>query len=181
MSEQTISLQLTAEAVDSYCRDLERRTSSVEKRIVSLDALRTFLAVQLGTAEQANPEYEAIRRCLDNHFDRARHQLHQQQSGQLIEALMQKNLSRLAALYQALSRDAFWQLMEEVKSSLGRETSEGVGLWSMAWLDDVKRRSAELSPYPDAIDFKAVGIDVVDYSLMRDIASCFATLMDSTK
>lgn len=178
MSEDFILLKLTATAVDSYCCDLERRTSSLEKRIVSLDALRTFIAVQLGPGEQATSEYEAIRRCLDDHFDQARTQLLRQQSRQLIEALRQRNLSRLAGLYQALSRDAFWQLMEEAKPSLRHDE---VGGWSSAWLHDVETRSAEVSPYPDTIDFKAVGIEVVDYALMRDIASCFTSMSDSTK
>ncbi len=173
MNDQSVNLTLTAEGIDSYCRELARRLPGEEKRIAAVDALRTFLAVQVGTAVQSTPGYAAIRACLERHFEEARSALQHRQLGQLVDGLRARQLARARELYQALSRDAFWQLLLQAQHELGMETSEAVGGWSRAWLRDVERRSAQHSPYPDAIDFRAVGVDVADYSVMRDIARCF--------
>ncbi len=174
MNDYPVSLIITADTIDTYCLDLVRRLPSVEKRVAALDSLRTFLAVQIGTADQAGPGYTAIRERLDFHFDRARSDLHHQQMGLLVDALRQQQLTRIREIYQGLSRDAFWQLMLQAQHELGHESSEVVKIWSTAWLDNVETLSAELSPYPDTIDFKAVGIEVADYSVMQDVARCFA-------
>jgi hypothetical protein len=148
----------------------------VEKRIAAVDALRTFLAVQVDTAEQTGRGYSEIRETLERHFEQARSELQQLQLGHLVEALGQQRLALIGRLYQPLSRDAFWQLMMEARQILGAEVCDAVAVWAAEWVDDVERRSALLSPYPDSIDFKAVGIEVADYSMMRDIARCFARL-----
>lgn len=176
MTDHPLSLPLSATAIDNYCRELTRRLPSVEKRIAAVDAIRTFLAVQIDTAEQASPAYAELRDTLERHFEQARGELQKQQVGQLVEALEQKRLTLIGRLYQSLSRDAFWQLMTEARERLGEGGCDEVASWAAQWVADVERRSAQLSPYPDAIDFKALGIEVADYTMMCDISRCFASL-----
>ncbi len=42
--------------------------------------------------------------------------------------------------------------------------------WASGWLIQAKQRAQQASPYPDAIDFKAAGIDVSEYAAMTDLA-----------
>lgn len=175
MPDDPVTLTLSAATINTYCHDLVRRLPSIERRIAAIDALRTFLAVQIATAQQAGPGYAAIRETLEHHFEQARSELQRRQLGQLVEGLGRQRLASIGRLYQALSRDAFWQLMEEARLALGSEASDAVAVWATEWLHDVEARSAQLSPYPDAIDFMALGIEVGDYTMMYDIARCFAT------
>jgi hypothetical protein len=171
---EDIPLLLNSAGIDKYCRDLVRHISRVEKRVVALDALQTFIAAMTEPGEQAKSEFVAIRETLERHFEQARTALQTEQAAALVEALKARRLSRITPIYQALSRDAFWQLLSKTEETLGREVCAEIGHWSGEWLAQVKERSEQLSPYPDTIDFKAVGIDVAEYAAMSDICKYFS-------
>jgi hypothetical protein len=41
--------------------------------------------------------------------------------------------------------------------------------WASDWLTQTRQRAQQASPYPDAIDFRAAGLDVSEYSAMTDL------------
>lgn len=168
-----LQLTLSAEGIDNYCHELARHSTRVERRVAALDALQTFVASMAGPAEQAQAGYAAIRETLERHIEGARAELHAAQTTALADALSARSLGRITRIYAALSRDAFWQLLNSVESRLGAEACRGVAAWSEGWLLQAKERSAQASPYPDAMDFKAAGIEVDEYTAMSDICKFF--------
>lgn len=170
---QHLELTLSAEGIDNYCRGLVRHVPSVERRVVALDALQTFVAAMSGPAGQVQPVYAAIRETLARHLDGARAELHAAQAKALVEALSLRSLPRITPIYTAVSRDAFWQLLGTAAERLGAEACRELAAWSDGWLAELTARSAQLSPYPDAIDFKALGVEVVEYTAMSDICKYF--------
>ncbi|MCW8919583.1 MAG: hypothetical protein OQL08_12330 [Gammaproteobacteria bacterium] len=173
LPSSSITLSLSAQWVDDYCRDLARRTSSAEKRLAALDALNTFVGVAATPDEQATAAFTAIRATLMQHTEQARAELLQHSATQLAEALRQQQLARAATLFSALSRDAFWQLLERVETILGPQQTVQLAAWCKEWLAQMKELAAQHSPYPDAIDFKASGIDLAEYLMMSDINKFF--------
>ncbi len=169
-----IHLRLDAAGIDSYCRGLARHLATPEKRIAALDALKTFLAAQVSSGERQKPAFSQIELILAHHFDEARAELQQRQAASLVTALRDRALGEITPIYTALSRDAFWQLLEMAERELEIAQRPALAEWSRDWLAQAETRSAEASPYPDSIDFKAAGIAVADYTAMRDICHFFS-------
>lgn len=176
---RSITLRLTTEWLDGYCSDLMRRTSAMDKRVTALDALYTFLSVAAEPAELASPAYAAIRATLSHHLDQARAELLQEYAGRLAAALRQHQVTQAGSIFSALSRDGFWQLLGQVEGMLEPRFCDEVATWCRQWLAETQRRAAVHSPYPDAIDFKASGIDLTEYLMMSDINKFFAITDDS--
>jgi hypothetical protein len=168
-----VTLTLTAEWLDGYCHDLQRRTTSLEKRVTALDALQTFMAIATEPGEQASSGFAAIRSTLAQHIDQARAALLQEYADRLGEALRRHQVMHAATLFSALSRDGFWQLLTPLEDRLGPETTAEVAAWCRQWLAETQSRAAAHSPYPDAIDFKASGIDLTEYLMFTDLNKFF--------
>src|SRR5690606_24216824 len=111
-------LQLTASGIDAYCRELARRSPTVEKRVAAIDAIITFLSTQTDTGEQAKAEFRVIKRTLLDHFEQAREALLDERAQHLRQALQARHLPAIALLYTTLSRDAFWTLLGRVGQQL---------------------------------------------------------------
>lgn len=168
-SNKTITLRLTAAAIDAYCRDLTRRSPTLEKRVAAIDALITFISTQTEPGEKAKEEFVSVRKTLLDHFEQAREALLDERAGRLREALQARRPPRIAMLYAALSRDAFRAVLDRVLRELDVDAMQQLRDWTSGWLREAKQRAAQASPYPDAIDFKAAGIDVSEYLAMSDL------------
>lgn len=178
---ENISIILSGEVVDNYCLELERHVSTVEKRVTALDALKTFVATVTDPGEQSKPGYAAIRAALEHHIELARSELLDEHARALVEALRQRQLPRITHIFTALSRDGFRQLLARAENELGVESSRDVTEWCTDWLDRIRECSERVSPYPDTIDFEAVGISVAEYMVMTDLRNYFSHEKRSTQ
>ena len=169
-----VHLNLTPERIERYCEELARTVSKPERRVAALDAVKTFLAAMADAGEQADPAFVEVKAILARHFDSAREALQREQTVRLAEALRQQKLSSITAIYQSVSRDGFWQLLTGAEHGLETALSHQIGEWCREWLAQARERSEKASPYPDAIDFQAAGIDVGEYTAMTDLARFFA-------
>lgn len=172
-NSKAILLKLTASGIDRYCEELARRSPSLEKQVAALDALATFVLTQTDSGEQAKAEFAAIKQTLQAHFERARQALLAERAQGLRRALVSQKLSAIAAIYTSVSRDAFWTLLGAVEQDLGASERTACRQWASGWLAQAKQRAQEASGYPDAVDFAAAGIDVVDYAAMTDVCRYF--------
>lgn len=168
-STNAITLQLTASGVDAYCRELVRRSPTLEKRVAAIDAIITFLSTQTDVGEQAKAEFRSIKQTLLDHFEQAREALLNKRAQHLHQALQAHHLPSIAMLYTSLSRDGFWTLLGRVERQLDAAAQSALRGWAEGWLIQTKQRAQQSSPYPDAIDFKAAGIDVSEYLAMTDL------------
>lgn len=168
-STDAITLQLTARGIDAYCRDLARRTPTLEKRVAALDALTTFISTQADAGEQAKAEFSAIKQTLLDHFEQAREALLSERAQRLQQALLAHHLPQLATLYTSLSRDAFWTLLGRIEQQLDSVALQSLRSWAREWMSQAKQRAQQASPYPDTIDFSAAGIEPSEYLAMTDL------------
>jgi hypothetical protein len=168
-STDAITLQLTAHGVDAYCRELARRSPTPEKRVAALDALVTFISTQTEPGEQARAEFLSIRKTLLDHFEQARAALLDERARRLQQALQARQLPDITSLYISLSREAFWSLLGCMEQQLDPAALDSVRHWVAGWLIQARQRAEQASSCPDAIDFKAAGIDVTEYLTMTDL------------
>ena len=170
-STDAITLQLTVSRIDAYCRELSRRSPTLEKRVAALDALTTFISSQAEPGEQAKAEFVSIKQTLLGHLEQAREALLNERAQRLHQALRAQHLPSITALYTSLSRDAFWTLLGRVEQQLDAAALDTLRRWASGWLLQAKQRAQQASPYPDAIDFNAAGIDASEYLAMADLCS----------
>lgn len=175
LPEDRLHLELSATAIERYCHELARYQAKPEKRVAALDTLRTFIGAMATPGEQAKAEFSAINRILTDHFEQARAELLASQRVHLAAALNEQRLATIVSLYHALSRDAFWSLLDQTVSALALPAARQAAQWCSQWLVAVKERSAAHCPYPDTIDFRAAGIEVAEYAVMQDIHHYFTT------
>jgi hypothetical protein len=168
-STATITLQLTAGGVDAYCRDLARRSATLEKRVAALDALITFISTQTDAGEQAKSEFVSIKQTLLDHFEQAREALLDERAQRLLQALQARHLPTITTLYTSLSRDAFWTLLGRVEAQLDGTSLTALRAWAANWMTQTQQCAQQASPYPDAIDFTSAGIDPSEYLAMTDL------------
>ncbi len=124
--------------------------------------------------QQVKPEFQSIKQILLDHFEQARAALLNERAQRLLKALQAQSLPHIALLYASLSRDAFWALLGRVEPQVDAAALDAIRRWAFDWLTQAQQRAQQASPYPDAIDFKAAGIEVTEYSAMTDLARYLA-------
>lgn len=174
-SPSAITLQLTASGIDAYCRDLARRSPTLEKRVIAIDTLITFIASQADAGDQAKGEFVAIKQRLLDHFEQARTTLLAERAQRMQQALIKQQLLTITMLYSTLSRDAFWTLLGQAVQQLDETASTSLRSWAESWLSHAKQCAQQASSYPDAIDFNAAGIDATEYLAMTDLCRYLET------
>ncbi len=172
--EGNIHFTLSVEGIDRYCRELARHTSTVERRVTALDALKTFVTTVTDPGEQSKPVFADIKETLEHHFELARYELQDEHSRSIVEALRERQLTRIVPIFNSLSRGGFRQLLVRAENILGKEASRNITEWCTEWLARAKERSEKVSTYPDTIDFNAAGIDVTEYMVMSELCTFFA-------
>lgn len=168
-TSSSITLHLTAAGIAAYCQELARRLPTLEKRVAALDTLITFLANQADAGEQAKPEYQAIKHTLLEQFETTRAALLDERSQRLQQALLARHLPAITLLYTSLSRDGFWSLLSRMEPQWDDTALAGLRSWAAGWLGQANQRARQATPYPDAIDFNAAGIDATEYLAMTDL------------
>jgi deoxyribodipyrimidine photolyase len=168
-SPDVLSLHFTVEQVEGFCRHLASHAPGSEQHLAALTALQTFVASGADAGEQARPVYQAIRQAVERHLEQARAVLMQQNVQRLRQALEQRNVSAVAALYRPLSRSGFWEALTRAAGAFDDTALSDLARWSRQWVEEAKRRGEQASGFPDAIDFHKAGIDVTEYTAMSDV------------
>lgn len=171
----SLELQLSPGWVDEYCRGLIRSTATAEKRLVALDALQTFISAAAGPALLRDKTLEQIKTSITAYIEVARAALMDEAITRVSIALQQHDVARIAGVFTELSRSGFWDVLRRTMEGMEAAQWQEAARWSLAWLEQTKRRGEEASPYPDTLDFAAAGIDIAEYTSMVDLCKFVAT------
>jgi hypothetical protein len=174
LSDKVI-IQLSSQWIGDYCQEMKRSTATVEKRLVALDALLTFISKAIDPAFMKNESYEQIKVILSTHLEQARTELMEEGTLRLARALQQHDVAQVAKLFITLSRSGFWEVLTQVFNRMDEGLQAGVTAWAFRWLDETKSRGEQASPYPDTINFAAAGISIEEYTVMTDICHYLST------
>lgn len=175
-TDDTLTLRYTPEQMEHFCRHLATHAPGSEQHLAALTALQTFIATGADAGVQARPVYMAIRQLLERHIEQARATLLQKNMQRLTQALLQQEVTAIAALYRPLSRSGFWEILSRSAATFDDPTLATLAHWSRQWVAQARQRGEQASGFPDAMDFHKAGIDVAEYTAMTDVARCLAGL-----
>ncbi len=164
-----IPLQLSPQWIADYCHGMRRSTSSVEKRLAALDSLQTFIRTVIETVYLDNEVYKQIVAILASSIEEARVELTESGVRRLSRAFEQHKVIDVAVLFNSMSRSGFWEILTQTVNQMEQNVSEDCSLWAQSWLSEARSRGEKASPYPDAIDFEAAGINIGEYTAMTDV------------
>lgn len=175
MTTERIKLSFTEKELVDFCRLQIDRSANPGHALAALTSLQAFIALNTTPDVQASDAYKQLRETLAQFLTTARNDLLEENSRRLLNALQLRNIASITTLHGELSRSGFQQTAERALGKLEHVERMTLLNWSGGWCRDATERANAASPYPDAPDFKAAGIDYKEYVAMMDINNILAT------
>ncbi|MEJ2346959.1 MAG: hypothetical protein P8090_16465 [Gammaproteobacteria bacterium] len=165
-----IRLSISAAEAAALFRRVAAGAHSPAQALAALTALETLVSSFTETADQPLDAYAEIRRALHADIDEQRQRLLRQQAEALGGALGAGDVTGVARVHAALSREAFLQVAERCLTGLAGEVRAGYEVWIARWCAEAEKRARGASPYPDAMDWDAAGVSLGEFMAMRDLS-----------
>lgn len=171
MDDQTkyISLILSADTINEHCLFTIKQARTTSHALATLIALQAFIVATTQTCDQQTPAYETIKAVLEKHTTKLRVLLLNEQSVTLAESLLQQDIVSITRIHGNISRNGFWQVLQQCSSTLQDEKLIKAREWINNWHTQAKSRALAASGYPDALDFIKSGVSPQEYAAMNEL------------
>ncbi len=163
-----ITLQVSGDSIEAFCREITRSSANTGRKHATLVALEGFIARHAGP-DSHSPAYEKILARIRDYSGQTRSALLQEQTAALSPALQARRPAEIGRIHDSLSRNGFSQVLAAAWDGLPRQERDGVRRWVADWCRRAEQAAREASGYPDALNFRAAGIDLREYRAMKDI------------
>ena len=170
--ETSLSLQITAEQLNSFCRKIISRSRNTANTHEALTVMEAFVS-SFSSDSHAADNYKNTQEIIKSYSAQTREKLMQEKSQQLAKGLLTQNCELLAEVYSSLSRNGFYQNLTTAGNMIEAEKIPAIADWVIQWSDTAKKKAQQASGYPDALDFKKADINIEQYQAMSDIAHFF--------
>lgn len=171
----SFSLSLTPAEMEAQCAALTQQFRSPAQVLSALVALQSLFA-SAPPGQRENAPYREIQAVISRHAEIVRAQLLAECRARLLAALQRRDTLEVTRVHGALSRNGFWQAGAEAASARGNTDLQGDLAWLKEWCASARARAEAASPYPDALDFRAAGIAVEEYTAMDELLRCVRSL-----
>ena len=165
---QSLNITVDASKLDDFCNKLLKRSRDINKTHDALITLESFISV-FGRPSHGTREYQQIESTIKSITEVSRQKLLEKNTIDLIKALKLCNIVALAAVHTPLSRNGFYQILQNSISELCDDEIRQIMVWSANWLKEAKYLAEKASGYPDAMDFIKAGISIEEFQAMSDI------------
>lgn len=176
MNDKVLNLKIEADELERLCAQLLSRSRDLVKTQDSLVTLETFIK-RFGAGSDGSEAYRAIEAVMARYTEQAREQLLQQKMQELLQALKSRDTSAIALIHTPLSRNGFHLIAQQAMTQLTQAELDEIRQWAVVWTTEARKRADQYSPYPDAPDFRAVGIDRNVYLAMQDMSRYLASMV----
>ncbi len=166
--EPRITLQLTADGIEAFCREIVSGSANTGRKHATLVALEGFIARHAGT-DSHSPAYEEILRRIRNFSDRTRSELLAEQAQALDSALRRGDAIAAGRIHRSLSRNGFAQVVSRLRQRMEPAQRRRIEASVRRWCEQAEEAARSASGWPDAMNFRAAGIDLEAYRAMKDI------------
>lgn len=163
---EVFRLALTPQAVEALCAGLWQQFRGPGQIISALVALQSLLALA-PPGDRESTSYRDIQAAIARHAETARVQLLAECESRLLLALERRDTTEITRVHGSLSRNGFWQAAAPAR---GRENGDLA--WLAQWCKNARARAEAASGYPDALDFRAAGINAEEYAAMQELLRC---------
>ena len=175
MSPQAFSLELTPQEVEARSAALWHQFRSPGRILAALVAMQSLFALA-PAGNRENAPYREIQAIVARHAEKARSELLTESERRLLAALQHRETREITRIHADLSRNGFWQAATAAGG--GRDAAELAGdiAWLAQWCQSARTRAEAASGYPDALDFRAAGIDAAEYTALQELLHCMRSL-----
>lgn len=175
MSSTSINFSVDNNQLDTFCEQLVRRSRNLEKTHDSLATLQAFIN-RFSKDSQGSEDFQQVMNILNRHCDQSRQQLLSEKADLLVDALRRLSVSAVSDIYLPLSRNGFYEILQNISARLSPLELSIIADWSRQWLSYNKHKALGASRYPDAIDFSGTGISLQEYQAMTDLEHFMSSL-----
>ncbi|MCU7799086.1 MAG: hypothetical protein KZQ70_02795 [gamma proteobacterium symbiont of Lucinoma myriamae] len=167
-----LTLKIDTKQLDAFCNKIISRSRNIANVHEALNVLEAFVST-FSSDSQGSDNYQAIQDCLKAHSAKTRDKLMHEKMLQLQQGLEQHNITLLADIYSSLSRNGFYQILNNAAELIERNNIPEIAHWIISWSEDAKQKAEQASGYPDALDFKKADIKIEEFQAMSDISYFF--------
>ena len=164
-----VTVTICEEEIQQFCKQLIQRSRDITKTHESLITIEALLGCMSHSADSPKA-YESIMSTVKQYSKETRAVLMQQYADNLASALQRRDEKLIREVYVRLSRNGFYQILQQVVDELSEEQSLTANSWCLKWLTAAKRDAEKASGFPDAYDFKKAGVDLELYYALDDIS-----------
>ncbi|HHH38869.1 MAG TPA: hypothetical protein ENK50_04765 [Sedimenticola sp.] len=168
MATEELNLRLTPDAVTAFCREVTRGADNPGRQHAALVALAGFVARHAGAAAHT-PVCDHILAIIREFSEGTRERLLQAHAEALSSALRDGYRPGVARIHASVSRTGFQEVLGRALMLLPAEDRARIADEILDWCATAERAAGEASGYPDAMDFRAAGIDLGEYRALSDI------------
>lgn len=170
--EKSLTLQLEPQQLDSFCQKITARSRNTAAIHEALNVLEAFVSA-FSRDSQGSDNYRIIQETLKSYSEQTREKLMQEKTRNLLQGLLEQNITELVNVYTTLSRNGFYQILSRAVESLSSDKTAMIAQWVSNWSAAAKEQAEQASGYPDALDFNKAGINIEHYQAMADTANFF--------
>ena len=169
MSNPRIHVHLNPDQARALFDRVLQGAHSPSQALAGLNALALLLGSHTEEVDRQGEAYRDIRAQLSARLEQAREQLLGEQAAILGKGLAVMAPAAVAQVHDTLSREAFFLAVERACRNLPLQELDDLRIRVHHWCSEAEGRARDASPYPDAFNWQATGIEAREYLAMQDL------------
>jgi len=174
-TDKPMTLQISSQQIERYCAEICQGSANTSRKHAALIALEGFIVRHTST-DKYSAQFNQIVATIQRYAEQTRAELLSEYADKLLIILTDRDRTGLATIHQAVSRNGFDQLLDQVLSKLPPAQRPGLKQWNEDWLQDAETKARLASGYPDALNMKDAGIPLDEYRAMTELKRKLASL-----
>ena len=163
-----IRLTITPESLKQFCQEVAIGSANTNRKHAAFMALEAFISRYAG-ADAHTTAYRAVQQVVEEYSAETRAQLLVENANSLTSALAKQQLARIAEIFSSVSRNGFRQILLQTFAEMSEEQLDETRQWVTSWCASAKGQAEQASGYPDALDFRRIDIELIEYTALSEI------------
>ncbi len=162
-----INLKIASDDLQQFCQEVDVGSANTNRKHAAFMALEAFISRHAG-ADAHTQAYRDIQDIVKGFSVATRTQLLAENASTLASALNGQEIDSIARTFSSLSRNGFQQTLTRAIDGMTGSQQDRTRRWVATWCSVAKRQAEEASGYPDALDFRNIDIDLIEYTALSE-------------
>ncbi len=163
-----INLKIASDDLQQFCQEVDVGSANTNRKHAAFMALEAFISRHAG-ADAHTQAYRDIQDIVKGFSVATRTQLLAENASTLASALNGQEIDSIARTFSSLSRNGFQQTLTRAIDEMTGPQQDSTRQWVATWCSVAKQQAEEASGYPDALDFRNIDIDLIEYTALSEI------------
>jgi len=163
-----INLKITSTELRKFCQEVAIGSANTNRKHAAFMALEAFINRHAG-ADAHTDAYRSMQDIVEEFSATTREQLLVENASALSSALNGQEIHSIARTFSAVSRNGFQQIFIKATTEMTANQLAHIQQWVDKWCRSAKQQAEQASGYPDAMDFRNIDIDLIEYTALSEI------------